>query len=349
MIGSFFSDPGFIVPFALLQVIGLVLAVWLVDFYDRPPLPLVGLMAVWGSTFAVGIAVALREPVLEVVGGGGESFSRRAMVAALVEEPAKGLALVTAYVLSVLLASRVGSRQFEGVTDGAVLGAAVGLGFAFTENLFFLVQQESIAAGLSVFSSRSDFGTGGVALVQHAVYAGAFGAAVGYAGQLRGLVEQLFVSAGGMALAITVHAAHNGLVANGAAVSARALDYAAVVMFVLAIWVGLRHQRGLVEAQLAPEVAGGLLASSDVVAAAARPWSTLGARAAMVRDGRVEELHDLRALRAALVGLAYAKERSVDGADSHRVRELRARVRRIQSSAPEAVGVGLQSPPASGA
>lgn len=325
LVGALFSDPGFLVPFALLQVLVLLLSIWFVDFYERESLGVVALIAVWGATAAPAVAIALRQPVLDRFGG--DDFSQQAMVAALVEEPAKGVALVLAFLLSTAAARHLGIRAFDGVTDGAVFGAAVGLGFAFTENLFFLVQQDSIISGLEVFAVRTDFG--GVAMLQHAIYSGAFGAALGYASWQGSRVERVAISVGGLALAIFAHALHNGLVANGQDRVARAVDYGFVVLFALSTWYWLNRQRAAIEARLSLEVADGLITDGDVVQTA-RPWKTLKSRAASVLAGDVDRLRDDRQIRRELVDLAFAADRHVVqdfGDDS--MSQRRARIRRL--------------------
>ncbi len=323
---DFFSDPGFIVPFALLQVMVLLLSIWFVDFYERESLGVVALIAAWGAMVAPGIAIALRQPVLDRLGGDG--FTQQAMVAALVEEPAKGLSLVVAFLLSSLAAKRLGLHAFDGVTDGAVFGAAVGLGFAFTENLFYLVQQDTIASGLTVFVSRADFG--GVAMLQHAVYSGAFGAALGYATWQRSRIEQFAISVGGLALAIIAHALHNGLLANGQDRGARAVDYGFVVLFALSTWFWLNRQRIVIETRLAVEVERGLITDLDVLHTA-RPWKTLGSRAAKMASGEVDLLRDDRDLRRELVDLAFASNRIASvRLDYDSLDQRRLRIGRIQ-------------------
>ncbi len=62
----------------------------------------------------------------------GTAF-RAAITGPLVEETAKGIALVLVFALSGPIARRFGVRMFNGVTNGIVYGAAVGLGFSFAE------------------------------------------------------------------------------------------------------------------------------------------------------------------------------------------------------------------------
>ena len=70
-------------------------------------------------------------PQVEVVFGA-------ALTAPLVEETSKGIALVIVFALSYPIARRFGVRMFNGVTNGIVYGAAVGLGFSFAEDIFYL-------------------------------------------------------------------------------------------------------------------------------------------------------------------------------------------------------------------
>ena len=61
-----------------------------------------------------------------------------AIDAPLVEETSKGIVLIILFGISYLIAKRFGVLEFNGVTDGIVYGAAVGLGFSFAENIVYL-------------------------------------------------------------------------------------------------------------------------------------------------------------------------------------------------------------------
>src|SRR3712207_810293 len=134
-------------------------------------------MAAWGATGAMAISKVGNEIVLGSLPPAVREVFGPAISVPLVEEPAKGLALLAAFLLSYLAAKRFGFLELEGVTDGIVYGAAVGLGFAFTEDIFYLLNtagQKSVEAGLDEYVSRVDFF--GIGQLGQALYGGAFGA-----------------------------------------------------------------------------------------------------------------------------------------------------------------------------
>src|SRR5215203_3765661 len=186
------THPAFLVTFALIQAVVFVLLIRYLDLYEREPLSVLAIMAAWGATGAValslvgnGIVLGLLPPAV------GETFGP-AIAAPLVEEAAKGLALVIAFCLSWWAARRFGFLEFEGLTDGIVYGAAVGLGFAFTEDLLYLLNvanEQGLGAGLKEYATRVDFF--GAGQLGHAVYTGAFGAGLGLATWSRGWTRWL--------------------------------------------------------------------------------------------------------------------------------------------------------------
>ncbi len=297
-----FSDPGFLVPFSLVQVLALLAVMRFFDRYERGPIGIVVAMALWGATVAPAIAISLREPLLEAFGDG--TLTREAMSAALVEEPAKGIALMAAFALSWLAARRFGLLEFEGVTDGAVYGAAIGLGFAFTENLFYLVQADSIASGLTVFVDRSDFG--GLAMLGHAVYTGTFGAFLGLATWQRGWVERIACGIAGLGLAVIAHAAHNGLLAGGNVNGARLADYISVVAFFGGLLYWVSHQRKVLDTELKQEIEWGLL-DDPLRHEVLSPWQSLVNDVQLVRESGVDQLRVERELRRELIELGFAR------------------------------------------
>jgi RsiW-degrading membrane proteinase PrsW (M82 family) len=297
---SILSDPGFVIPFALAQVFLLVVLIWALDLFEREPMAIVAAMVLWGATVAPAIAIATRGVVLD--GPVVEDPVRRAMLAAVVEEPAKGLALAVVCIASWMLARRFGVLEFEGVTDGAVYGAAIGLGFAFTENLFYLVQSDTVATGLTVFVSRSDFG--GLAMLGHAVYTGCFGIGLGLATWRRDRFERLCCAVGGLAVAVGFHAVHNGLLAGGHTFAARAADYGFVVVFALAVAAWLAHQKRILEVMLGDELDRGVL-TAEQYRHACSPVALLRHQVRLLRSGQVARLRVERELQRELVELAF--------------------------------------------
>lgn len=115
----------------------------------------------WGAVFSVIIAIIFSLILLATLGQSGQLndfLSRRfgdpnillgaVVVAPIVEEAAKGLGV------------RAGRPEMQGLLDGLVYGAAAGLGFSATENLFYglnalLDPQGGVTASLAVIAIRS--------------------------------------------------------------------------------------------------------------------------------------------------------------------------------------------------
>src|SRR5215217_143690 len=282
------THPAFLVTFALIQAVVFLLLIRFLDLYEREPLSVLAIMATWGATGAValslignGIVLGLLPPTVS------ETFGP-AIAAPLVEEVAKGLALVVAFFLSWWAARRFGFLEFEGLTDGIVYGAAVGLGFAFTEDLLYLLNvanEQGLEAGLGEYASRVDFF--GVGQLGHAIYAAAFGAGLGLATWSRSWRGRLGFPLLGLVGAMMMHAVHNGLASlllawrygleNAAAAmegrsipkelfaqmqatvetanaASKVVDYALVAVFVGLIVLWLRRQQRVIRDELAAEI-----------------------------------------------------------------------------------------------
>ena len=126
------------IVFALIQSVLLLLLIRFLDFYDRkPPLSLLALLFVWGAVGASLISTLGNQVVFELLDYAShevEVVFAAAISAPLVEETSKGIAVLAVLVLSHPIARRFGVRMFNGVTNGMVYGAAVGLGFSFGED-----------------------------------------------------------------------------------------------------------------------------------------------------------------------------------------------------------------------
>jgi RsiW-degrading membrane proteinase PrsW (M82 family) len=107
-----------------------MLALWL-DRYEAEPPRVLARTFVWGATVAICMAMLVNSYAEGVVGSAfGEhaaSLFGAAVSAPVVEELAKGLALLILY--------RGMVDEFDGVVDGVVYAAMVGLGFAMVENV----------------------------------------------------------------------------------------------------------------------------------------------------------------------------------------------------------------------
>ncbi len=358
------NEPGFYLTFAVVQAVLLLLLIWSLDLYERQPLLLVMLMAFWGGTGAAVIALAGNRTVKGLLSGEEQTVFGDAISAPVVEECAKGLALLVAIGPIRWLAKRFGVTIFEGLTAGIVYGAAVGIGFAFTEDFFFLLnraQTEGVQAGLHLFVYRRDFF--GPAVLHHSLFTAAFGAGLGLAAwTTRRSLKVLFPLAG-LAVAIAMHAANNGLVeavltlnygineaylwTTGAAVPAsvestgvamenvlRALDYVYIAVFLAAAALWLRYQRGVIRTELAEETGTGLFGADELDSITvfgrrtARYWQ-------LIKSGQFEQWRHLRRLNSALVRLALLKWRVKRfGGDAQAVQRARREIATLATYEP---------------
>ena len=360
--------PDFYFVFALVQSILFLLLIRFLDLYEREPLSILAIMAVWGAVGAGALSslgnalvsqlVNLLSPEVEIAFGA-------AISAPLVEETTKGAALVVVFALSYLAARRFGGLEFNGVTDGIVYGAAIGLGFSFGEDiLYFLIYtvEGGLESGLEVYRTRVDFL--GVGQLGHAVMTGIFGAGLGLATWSRSWLAKIFFALLGLGIAMSIHAVHNGLMglilvlrfglvdtaawlggtgvqqalaqqmeatANSAALLVKVLDHAFAATFFLSICLWLLYQRRVIWAELAEEVDTGLI-SREEWEIMPRYWRRSRWYWQVLWSGKVEQWRVLRRVHNELVDLAFLKWRVRRmGGDLDSVERLRRRIQNLRS------------------
>jgi protease PrsW len=240
-----------------------VAIVWRLDRYEKEPLRLLALAFIWGMAPAIILSI-----MLEVGASGafdGETAGNLlsdAAVAPIIEETIKGLALLAFLVFAY--------RELDDVLDGIVYGAMIGLGFALTENFFYVlgsVDESGLGTGIAVLFLRTIiFG------VNHAFFTGVTGAAVGAARLTRGNAGRLLLIVAGWLLAVLFHSVHN----LGAAL-AESTDMASLGVSFLSDWGGIlilfivvalvwRKERCWIIEELADEINSGLLTGEQYVA-----------------------------------------------------------------------------------
>lgn len=341
-----------------MQAIIVLLLIRLADPYGREPIGLVAVMVGWGATGAALIALAGNRTVRAMLSENARDVFGNAIAPPLVEEGAKGLALLAAVGPIRWVGKRFGLTIFEGVTSGIVYGAAVGLGFAFTEDVFYFVneaQNQGLESGLDVFVHRRDFF--GPAMLHHPLWTAAFGAGLGAATWTASRAGKVLFPLAGFAVAVLMHAINNGLVeavltlrygldqtaawtrgqlvdpamedtASTLVTFTNLLDLYVIAMFLAAIVLWIRYQRRIIREELADEVD----------AAALRPsWELL-------KEGQFERWRHHRRLQGELATLGLLKWRTKHrGGDWERVQRLR---REIATLAVFDVGAGnLPQPP----
>jgi protease PrsW len=163
-----------------------------VDLNEREPWRLVLVAAGWGAVVATTLAIvfeSLWSYTIDVglIPGPGEAVAT-AFNAALFEEVPKGVAVILLYLVM--------RDEFDGVVDGIVYGAAVGLGFNFMETVVYMS-----VGGMPQWFFRQWLGL----YLGHATYTALVGAGIGVARQVRGLPQKAAAIASGFIVAIAAH------------------------------------------------------------------------------------------------------------------------------------------------
>ena len=192
----------------MIPMVAFLAVVWWLDRYDREPIWLVALVFLWGAIFAAGgsyITNSVGHFVLSVALANSinAEWISVMFVAPLVEEPLKG----------VILVALAFTRWFDNTTDGFVYGAAVGLGFAMSENILYFTRaaEASVSTWFTTVLVRT--ATSGL---MHALASSIIGAALGW-GKTRTLDIRLVALSMGSVLAVSVHMVWNGLIVIGEA------------------------------------------------------------------------------------------------------------------------------------
>lgn len=218
----------------LIPAYGYTRFIWSIDRYEKEP-PLYLLLAfVWGAVPAVLAAIVLQLmfaiPVSLIFGGrsfAGE-LTQAALGAPVTEEVLKGIGVAVLY-LTV-------RREFDGWVDGMVYGAAVGFGFAYIENIVYLMGTQTWEEWGTLFVLRAIV-FGGL----HGFWTALTGIGFGLARYARSVWRQLFVISGGLLLAIVGHVIHNGAallveVTNGSSLGIALLNYGLLGGIMILLW-----------------------------------------------------------------------------------------------------------------
>jgi protease PrsW len=175
-----------------------MLVLW-IDRYEAEPLWMLATAFLWGALVAAffsfllnttaGVIVALLADNAET----GEVFST-VISAPIVEETAKALILMVFFIWW--------RDEFDGVIDGIVYAALVGLGFAMTENVMYYgkAAMESGKMLTATFVIR-----GALAPFSHPLFTGLTGIGLGLARQSRNVAVRIIAPFAGLLMAVFLH------------------------------------------------------------------------------------------------------------------------------------------------
>lgn len=298
----------------------LALVLW-IDRYESEPLWMLATAFFWGAVVAVfvafvfntvsSVAVAVMTESMEA----GEAFGA-VISAPFVEEAAKG------FILLLLFFKK---DEFDGVLDGVVYAAMVGLGFAMTENIQYYGRAvlEGGGGGLTaVFILR-----GTMAPFSHPLFTSMTGIGLGLARQSHNSAVKIVAPVGGLVLAIAMHSIWNGSAVLfgglGFLVSYAIIMFPAFVITLVVIFLALRREGRVVREFLHPDFHGGMLTLQEYTQLCS-VRGRMGASFRALSRGGFAHWRTSRQANQIASELAFHRSRVARGISSHDAHELEA-------------------------
>ncbi len=247
------------------------------DRFEREPKKLLVVVFLWGALVAT-IGAAIAEVLFSagvVAVTANESLaeiSNAAFFAPFIEESLKGIAI--------LFVAFVFRNEFDSILDGIVYAGIVALGFAATEDFFYL------------FSAYDESGWGalfGLFFVRviltgwnHAMFTAFTGIGIAVARLNKNVGVKILAPFGGWLIAVILHGTYNGLLstANALALAAFCVSWIGwVAIFAIIIWA-IRRERARAKKFLYDEVERGIISPAQyriATSALAPTFTRLGA------------------------------------------------------------------------
>lgn len=237
---------------ALIPILLYMIAIWLLDRYDREPIWLVALNFLWGAIGAILIGIFgswfFEQSFSKLLFDSENKVLFSAILTApIVEEFAKGIFLL---VITAPL------KDFDNMTDGVVYGAAIGLGFGMTENFLYFLNVSTMQEWIILVPIRSVFSA-----VMHACSTSALGAMIGYS-KFQSKNKKYYLVPLGFLIAMTIHFIWNFSVSYGAGkftiIGAIFIFVSVIIMFIL-FESSLSVESKLIKKELTEEAEKGLI------------------------------------------------------------------------------------------
>jgi RsiW-degrading membrane proteinase PrsW (M82 family) len=235
---------------------------WL-DRYEKEPKLLLGAAFIWGMVIAGGGAFILNTAfgigIYAITGSeGAAEFGTTSIVAPIIEEGLKGLAVLVVFLMF--------RREFDSVLDGIVYGAVTAMGFAAIENVLYIYRNGYLEGGWEGFWVLVFIRVLLVGLM-HPFFTAFTGIGLAIARMTRSVLAKIIAVPTGYALAVATHAFHNtfsGLIGGFQGLLAGTfvdyLGYAVMLLFI--IWMVV-YERNILKKHLHDEVANGRISQKQ--------------------------------------------------------------------------------------
>jgi protease PrsW len=279
--------PGILLSFLFGFVPMLIFAyiVYWVDRYEKEPIPLLGGVFLWGAIIAAGAAFAVNSflglGIYMFTGSQALSeFSTASVFAPIIEETLKGLACFLVFLFF--------RHEFDSVLDGIVYAAITAIGFAATENIYYIYtygfQQDGLRGILYMFFVR-------VILVgwQHPFFTAFIGIGLAVSRLNKNPSIKVLAPIIGLGVAIMAHSFHNTI--SQLVQGAQSIIYSIffdwsgwIAMILFVIWALRREQKWIIT-QLSDEVSNGVITPSQYKVACSA-WAQTSCRIKALFSGK---------------------------------------------------------------
>lgn len=238
----------------------IALALW-IDRYETEPFWMLATAFFWGALIAVFIAFlfntasTIMVAVMTESEAAGQAFGA-VISAPIVEETAKAIILFIFF-----FAKR---DEFDGVVDGIVYAAMVGLGFAMTENVQYYGRAalEEGRGLTAVFILR-----GTLAPFSHPLFTSLTGIGLGLARQSRNTLVKVITPVLGLATAISLHSIWNGSIVifggAGFLVAYVLIMVPSFAVILIIVFLALRREGRIVREFLASDLQRGVFTPDE--------------------------------------------------------------------------------------
>jgi protease PrsW len=255
LVGAFFF--GFVPMFLFAAFVN-----WL-DRYEKEPKLLLGAAFGWGVVIAGGGAYILNTAfgmgIYALTGSAGAAeFGTTSIVAPIIEEGLKGLAVLVVFLLF--------RKEFDSILDGIVYGAITAMGFAAIENVLYIYRNGYQEGGWEGFWTLVVIR---VVLVgwMHPFFTAFTGIGLAIARMSRNTLVKVLAVPTGYITAVLLHAFHNtfsGLIGGFTGLLAgTAVDYIGYAfMAAFIIWM-IAHERNILKRNLQEEVEKGYISQKQ--------------------------------------------------------------------------------------
>jgi RsiW-degrading membrane proteinase PrsW (M82 family) len=300
---------------ATLFPIAFLYGIYLLNKYSWEMIQLVLFCLAWG-----GAAYLLAAPINDAIVNSNllsEDLLRR-FGAPVIEEILKAL----------FLFYLVRRADFKYFVDGAIFGFACGIGFAVFENYEYVLGSPGIAVALALSRVLSTN-------LIHATASALIGISLGY-GRLQRSWGQAGLIAGGLLLAMALHATFNNIVSAGTElILAFVLSFVGIGFIVFMIYRGLAEERQWIEEKLG--MADGVTkGEAGIVNQASALKEILGLIESHFGKREAEQARDFLSIQASLGVLRKTMEKLPDeklrASTAARMQELRVQMDRLRNS-----------------